>query len=166
MNCRDMPPEAWARALNKLIFYFSRRHGVENAADLAQQTLLAVLQRPDFEFEKEEDFQAVCYGFANRVGLAASRRREKTATVPFDATVPDPESFQGPEAPECAVFLDEVRKAGEQLEERDWELIQKAAAAQIEGDAYAFAPEEANSLRVRLHRARRKLAKITGWRGR
>lgn len=164
-NCRSIPPAVWEHAHDALVFYFSRRHGISNAEDLAQDTLAAVLTREDFEFEKEEQFLRVCYGFASRISRSGYRLARKHAAGVLD----DPNFRQRASSrlalnpAEMAVLLDEVlRIAKSQLTEREWNLIQQTAGDQ---EAISELPNAAgvNNVRVRLHRARRKLAKLTGW---
>jgi hypothetical protein len=163
-SCRQIPPEAWAQAFESLVFYFSRRLCVEDAQDLAQQTLLAVARREDYEFEKVDDFQRVCYGFAGKILQAHFQRGGKRIPVPLEPTMQEPEHHAaGAESVEDAIYLKEVLQVGlEQLSERDCLLIQEAAEAQMENRFHNYPPGEANTLRVALHRARKKLAQLTG----
>jgi DNA-directed RNA polymerase specialized sigma24 family protein len=154
----------WEHAHEALVFYFSRRHGFHNAEDLAQETLAAILTREDFEFEKDEDFLKICYGFASRISLTAYRRARKQAADPLD-----PESGGSSAkglrlgASEARVMLDEViRTAKSHLNPGDWSLIQQAAADRLTAVEHLSAGTP-NNARVRLHRARRKLARLTGW---
>jgi len=165
INCRSIPPAVWGHAHDALVFYFSRRHGLHNAEDLAQDTLAAVLTRDDFEFEKEEDFLRVCYGFASRISQSGYRVARKHA-----AAVLDPNMSHAPartvslNQAEMTVLLDEVlRTAKARLSEQDWDLIQQTMSSDRDPASRSNIPET-NNIRVRLHRARRKLAKLTGWR--
>src|SRR5579864_726204 len=90
-NCRSISPEAWAHARESLVFYFSRRHARSDAEDLAQETLLAVWNREDYEFEKEEDFLKVCYGFARRILLEGYRDAHRHAGSEMDPSHPAPQ---------------------------------------------------------------------------
>src|ERR1051325_7270350 len=66
-NSRTIPTELWAQARQSLIYFFSRRLGMQNAEDLAHQTLLAIWIREDYEFSELEDFGKVCFGFAKNI---------------------------------------------------------------------------------------------------
>jgi hypothetical protein len=69
--------------------------------------------------------------------------------------VPGVAGLQGSEA---AAFLQEVIRCGEEmLDDKDWALI-GAAASRDEKD-----PPVAGKIRTKLHRARKKLAELTGW---
>lgn len=159
-NCRSISHEAWVQAHKALIFFFSRR-GASNPEDLAQETLTAVLSREDYEFEKEDDFLRVCYGFAKNIlreGYRASREQAaEESIVSVESRV---RGIQGLEGNEARVFLEEIcRYAGAELQEEEWAAIQAA----IDRDSQDQ-PVEGKE-RVRLHRARKKLAKLTGWQG-
>jgi DNA-directed RNA polymerase specialized sigma24 family protein len=165
-TCRSIPSAVWSHAHAALVFYFSRRHGYSNAEDLAQETLTAILARDDFEFEKEEDFLKVCYGFASRISQTGYRRAKKHAAAPL---TPDsgPGGYSAQlSAPEAGVLLDEViRTAKGSLSADDWHLIREAADTDRATMAERLKLGDANNVRVRLHRARRKLARLTGWKG-
>src|SRR5438105_4015533 len=90
VSCRDIPPSEWEHARQALCFFFSRRLGQNNADDLAQETLLRLWSRPDFEFAKPEDFPKVCFGFAHYVCQQMCRESAKEASVSldFDAVAP------------------------------------------------------------------------------
>ncbi len=165
-TCRTISSGAWGHARNALVFYFSRRHGFVNAEDLAHDTLAALWNRADFEFEKEDDFLRICYAFAGHVSLASYRKVQRRATETFDAAVHDrPQSHKGVNGlsgAEIHLLLEEVMEIGStQLAESDWTAICEAAGA-IE-PAGPTQPKD-NSSRVRLFRARRKLAELTNWR--
>lgn len=166
LTCRTIPPAQWEHARRVLVFYFSRRHLRANAEDLAQDTLAALLHRDDFEFEREEDFLRVCHAFARLVIKAGYRREFKHAATELDdhlAAAPERNAF-GLSATEMAVFLQEVLKAGKsELSQRDWEIIQRNAVPEDPEKGAAVSEREANRNRVRLHRARKKLAQLTGW---
>jgi hypothetical protein len=164
-NCRSIPPAVWGQAHDALVFYFSRRHGIANAEDLAQETLAAVLTREDFEFGKEEDFLRVCYGFASRISQAGYRQVQKHVAAALDPDFHKPVSRRFCLNPaEMAILLDEVLRAGEsQLSEKEWALIKESISTDPAAVANRQNPGDANNARVRLYRARRKLAKLTGW---
>ena len=163
VNSRSILPELWAQAWDALVTYFSRRYGREDAQDLAQETLAAVLQRDDYLFRDPEDFLRVCHGFARNVLKAAIRSR--AATEPWDDSAPLPERDTVRSSPDEALFLDEVLRTGKRrLEAEEWRLIREAAAAQMRNEPYDFEQKDANRMRVRLHRARKRLARFTGWR--
>lgn len=163
-NCRSISQETWAKARQRLIFYFSRRHCRSDAEDLAQETLLAILKREGYEFEKEEDFFKICYGFAENISKQDYREaRRRTAAVSLEMEVPiaAPQHQTGSQrAIESGILLEEVLQAGEsQLVKKDWEVIKQT----IRSDrtlAKNLELKEMNNLRVRLHRIRKKLASL------
>jgi|SRR5215472_9521438 len=157
-NCKSIPPEKWVQAHKALVFFFSRR-GASNPEDLAQDTLTAVLSREDYEFEKEDDFLKVCYGFARRILLEGYRVSRKHGLEESGLSVQSRvQSIQGLEGSEVNVFLEEVRRrANAALQEEEWAAIQAA----IDRDTQEQPVE--GKQRVRLYRARKKLAKLTGW---
>ena len=163
-NSHSISPETWAHARESIIFFFSRRHGRANAEDLAQETLLAVWKREDYTFEKDEDFLRVCYGFANRILLQGYRQSSKHDGGPLDPGMSAPlDATGGLKGTEIGVFLDEVIQIGKaKLREQDWRIIEQAAAAN--GSGAPVQTENANNFRVQLHRVRKKLAVMTGWR--
>jgi DNA-directed RNA polymerase specialized sigma24 family protein len=164
-NCRSVSNATWEQARAALVFYFSRRHGLENAEDLAQDTLAAIWSRETYEFASEEDFLRVCYGFASRIALSAYRttKRHLASELPADLSAPATPSF-GLHPIELGVLLDEVLRAGSsQLPAKDWALLQETSMATDAVAGENANPAEANRLRVQLHRARKKLSKITGW---
>ena len=166
INSRSISSELWEQARQNLIFYFSRRHGITNAEDLAQETLLAILTRPDYEFAKEEDFLRVCYGFASRVSQQGYRRLQKHANSSLETDVAAPMNYmKGMSGVEIGIFLEEVRRLGKLgLQEKEWQLIEQAAISDRAGLPDQFNLGDANNFRVYLHRARKKLIEITGWR--
>src|SRR5215813_13323562 len=121
-NCRSISPEAWAHARESLIFYFSSRHGRFDAEDLAHETLLAIWNREDYEFEKEEDCLKVCRGFAERVSRQGFRKalRHNASALPDEALFAAPQQRWGsPRATESALLLTQVLKIGKsQMDEK------------------------------------------------
>jgi hypothetical protein len=163
-TCRDIPAKLWKVAFQALVFYFSRRGQVSNAEDLAQRTFLAILKRDDFEFGREEDFLRVCYGFAARILKAKKREDAKSSSVPLDTALPVASNRDGAQATEDTVFLHDVLEIGKtELTPDEWKFIEDAAEAALDNLPYNFPRAEANTLRVRLYRLRKKLAKKTGW---
>src|SRR5260370_32712539 len=121
LNCMSVPQEPWVHA-SKALFYFFLGKGVSNPEDLAQETLMTVLSREDYQFEKAEDFLKVCYGFAKNILLEGYRANRKHAA---GDSVPAVESrvkgIQGLEGNEVSVFLEEVcRRADSELQEYEW----------------------------------------------
>jgi len=53
INCRSVSPKTWEHARQALVFFFTRRHGLYGAEDLAHETLAAILGREDYRFEQE-----------------------------------------------------------------------------------------------------------------
>lgn len=163
-NCRSIPPETWAHARQALVFYFTRRHIHASAEDLAQETLLAVWNREDYKFEKEEDFLKICFGFARRILLEGYREAERHKGSVLDESQPAPEHDRsGQRATESRRLLEQVCEIGRsQLRDKDWEIIQRAASLDRAKMAQDLKLVDANNVRVRLHRARKKLAKLAG----
>ncbi len=130
-----------------------------NPEDLAQETLMTVWSREDYQFENEDDFLKVCYGFAKKILLEGYRVSRKHApegsALAGESRV---KGIQGLEGDEVTVFLGEVcHRAYEELQEEEWAAIQAA----IDRDSQDQPVE--GKQRVRLFRARKKLAKLTGW---
>ncbi len=165
-TCRDISPKLWEHARQALIFYFSRRQRAANAEDLAQETLTVLWSRDDYIFEKEEDFLRVCYGFASRILQRDFRMQHRNRTEPLsivDAVAGQQTSSLKPV--ETSVLLDEVLKIGSTaLREGDWTLIKEALTNNPSGMPGVDNPNVANKIRVRLSRARSRLARATGWR--
>lgn len=158
MNSLSISQEHWEHARQCLIFYFSRRHGFTDAEDLAQQTLLALWQRQDFEFESEDDFLRVCYAFAKRVSQQGYRQNRRFAAVALDSSFQEPiQHTNHPrlEPAELKLLLDEVLRTKEQLTDKERALIDNAIASDL---------RQGSNARVYLHRARKKLERLTGWR--
>jgi DNA-directed RNA polymerase specialized sigma24 family protein len=130
-----------------------------NPEDLAQETLMTVWSREDYQFENEDDFLRVCYGFAKKILLEGYRISRKHAAEGFALAVESRvRRIQGLERNEVSVFLGEVcRRADAELQEEEWAAIQAA----IDRDSQDQPVE--GKQRVRLYRARKKLAKLTGW---
>jgi len=163
LNCRSISPATWECARQALIFYFSRRHGLSGAEDLAHDTLTAILSREDYHFEKEEDFLKVCYGFAAHILQAARREAAKySGTAECLVRAALEAEVHGLKGAELKVYLDELLQIGrDQLRETDWRLIDQAIV--LEGDSAPSADAaSANNARVKLHRARKKLAQLAG----
>lgn len=163
-NSRSISPEAWAHARESLIFYFSRRHARADAEDLAQETLLAIWNREDYEFDKEEDFLKVCYGFARHISKEGYRASHRHAGDPLDPSLPAPQhEWSSAKATEARMLLEEVCEIGRsKLHQKEWQIIEQAADSDRTSMANELNLGDANNVRVRLHRARRKLAKLTG----
>lgn len=165
MTCRSVSPAAWEHARQALVFYFTRRCGFSGAEDLAHETLAAILNREDYEFEKEEDFLRVCYGFATHILQASRRDAGRSAGEPA-TPVPSPRAeAYGLKDAELNVYLKEVLRLGKsQLRDSDWQLVHQSVV--LGGDKAGVGADaaEANNARVKLHRARRKLARLAGLR--
>jgi DNA-directed RNA polymerase specialized sigma24 family protein len=165
-NCRSIPPAAWEHARQAMLFYFSRRHGLSDAEDLAQETLATLWSREDYEFEKEEDFLRVCFGFARLVSQKGYRQTQKHAGDELDPATPAAaHDAGGLIETEMRILLDQVCRVGRsELQEKEWQLIEHAAVSDRATIASTFNLGDANNVRVHLHRARKKLARLTGWR--
>jgi DNA-directed RNA polymerase specialized sigma24 family protein len=166
MNCRSIPKETWEHVRQALTFYFSRRHCREDAEDLAQETLLAIWNRGDYEFEKEEDFPRVCYAFAGRILMARRRNVQRYQYVELDPAMSgSQEPVAGLKPSELSVFLDELQEVGRsRLKDREWQLIYESMDSDAVAATEKLNAREAGNLRVYLHRARKKLARLSGWR--
>jgi DNA-directed RNA polymerase specialized sigma24 family protein len=163
-NCRSISPEAWAHARESLVFYFSRRHTRSDAEDLAQETLLAIWNREDYEFDKEEDFLKICYGFARLIAKEGYRESRRHAAAALEPSLPaPPHEGSSPRSIEARLLLEKVCAIGEsQLRDEEWRMIRQSMDRDRAGMAQDFKVRDANNMRVRLHRVRRKLAKLTG----
>jgi hypothetical protein len=166
LNSRSIPPELWEQARQALVFYFLRRHGFSNAEDLAHDTLQAVWIREDFTFAEEGQFLRVCYGFASRISMEGRRKTLKQAASELGSCAPAPDGrVAGMAEAEARVFLGEVRRTAKtNLSAEDWELVSLLLEGERPQPAGRF--RNPNQFRVHLHRMRRKLADLTGWRGR
>lgn len=165
-NARSIPPAAWQHARAALVFFFSRRHSLENAEDLAQETLATLWAREDYEFQSSEDFLRVCYGFARRILHQGHRETRKHAAGLLDPATAVSDHSHGMKATEMGILLDEVYKVGQtRLSQKEWKLIELAADSDRTKMAEDLNMGDANNVRVQLHRARRKLAQLTGWHG-
>ena len=164
-NCRSIPPSGWEQARAALKFYFSQRAFADDVEDLVQETLKVLWAREDFEFDREEDFPLVCFGFARLVLMSGRRQRKKHASEELDTSIALPSSSApGWQAIESAVYLAEVERLGaEALTHRDWELIRSAASLDYGEFGARFPASERGKFRLYLHRARRKLALLAGW---
>jgi hypothetical protein len=163
MTCRSIPESEWGRVRRLLVFYFAHR-GMLNAEDLAQDTLGEVWRRNDFEFHRIEDFPRICYAFASRILQAACREKQKHGAAELDESrlAPSRGAF-GMNAAELAVYLNEVVSTGTSELGEYWKVIEHSAEGAEGAAGTAAGPKESNKLRVRLHRARRKLQELTGW---
>jgi hypothetical protein len=164
MTCRSIPPDRWENARQVLIFYFSRRCGFRNAEDLAHDTLAALWGRDDYEFADASDFLKICYGFAGRILKASQRVATKHANVELLDNFISPDSGgMGMSATEMGILLDEVLATAQSgLAEQEWLIIEKQVDKTL-GSGAEDGPGS-NQERVRLFRARDKLAILTHWR--
>jgi hypothetical protein len=157
-NARSIPPERWIHARKVLVYFFTHK-GVANPEDSAQETLMTLWSREDYHFQSEEDFLKVCYGFAKKILLEGYRVNRKHAAEELDLSVESPvQGVQGLKGTEVSIFLGEVcRRANAELQVEEQAAIQAAIDRDREDQ-----PVEGRQ-RVRLYRARKKLAKLTGW---
>jgi len=153
-TCRDVSPKDWEHARQALVFSFTRRMGFTKGEDLAHETLLAILSRDDFEFEKEGDFLKVCRGFARNVCLAAQRQANRAPAPLEDIVVAAIRSqIQGLRGAEVDVYLNELLKLGrENLSEEEWRLLNPQTETSEPKDSAGQ-----NRERVKRYRARKKL---------
>jgi DNA-directed RNA polymerase specialized sigma24 family protein len=146
--------------------YFASRHGRVEAEDLAQNTLFKVWEREDYQFQNVSDFPKVCLGFARNVSFEGFRsERNSQSTLDFDTAAPAHRA-ESHRAAESRILLDEVCKTGAaRLKPREWGAILGAVSRAESVHSPVRESSESNRDRVFLHRARRKLREITGWRG-
>jgi len=113
---------------------------------MAQQTLMTVWSREDYQFEKEEDFLKVCYGFARKILLEGYRVNREHAAEDPDVVESRVQAIQGLRGNEVSVFLEEVcRRAATELQEEEWAMIQAAVQRiriEIAVGAFPHAPWE------------------------
>lgn len=163
-SCREISPEVWEHARQALVFFFARRVRVGNAEDLAQETLLAFWRREDFQFEKDDHFLRICYGFANLILQQDYRRQRRQDSGPLPEDASALRSNSRFEPAELRVLLDEILKIGStELRQQDWALIQSAVSTCPSRMPEAVDAQAANRIRVRLSRARSRLMQVTGW---
>jgi len=166
MTCRSIQDKAqWDLAYEVLLSYFSWRHGFSNAADLAHDTIAALLAS-DFEFEKPEDFPKVYRAFARIISMATFREAARRTPQQIDTetmAAPSRDAF-GLNPTEMKIYAEEVIRTGRsELRTIEWKAIEQSIALDrsIVGDNLGLG--NANNARVFLYRARRKLMKLTGW---
>ena len=164
-NCRSISPEIWEHARECLVFYFSRRHARSNAEDLAQETLLTIWNREDYEFESEDAFLKVCYGFARLISKEGLRENKRHDGEGVDEFLAAPQHGWGSQrATESRMLLAQVWKIGQsKLREQEWKLIKQASNSDCENLDDEVNVRNSGKARVRLYRARRKLAKLVGF---
>jgi DNA-directed RNA polymerase specialized sigma24 family protein len=162
MNCNEIPEKIWKETRQTLFFYFSRRFGFDDAGDLAQETILRILSRPDYTFDDMADFPKICLGFARNVAHEYRRKAAEWVTVDWEDELSNAMQYgSGAEGAEKAVLLRETLEASQTLlNKQERKLIQKATARDAGG---APAEPMAPAARVRLSRARQKLAAYIGW---
>jgi DNA-directed RNA polymerase specialized sigma24 family protein len=155
-----------ARPAGADLLFLASPPSLSDAEDLAQETLATVWSRDDYEFEKEEDFFRVCYGFARLVLQKGHRESQKHAGDELDpATAAAARDIGGVIGTEARILLAQVCEVGaSQLQEKEWQLIQQGAISDRATIGNDLNMGDANNVRVRLHRARKKLARLTGWR--
>ena len=166
-TCRDIPPDKWEHARNALIYSFTHRYrySLDEADDLAQDTLAAVLSRPDYEFASVDDFLRVVRAFAKKVVLANWRRAAKQTVGAADGEFPPAASRKpfGLTPVEMGILLDEVaRRVKKELTERERQVLEQSDQEDRESAAKRLGLRDANHFGVILHRARKKIAKIVG----
>jgi hypothetical protein len=132
---------------------------------LAQETLVAVWSRSDYSFEKEEDFLRVCYGFAARVCQQSYRHALRNTPLELGEFPAPMAKTGGLRGAEVNVLLTEILRVGaSELRAQEWALIAGSVESKSREDlANELELGNANRTTVRLHRARRKLALLTGW---
>jgi hypothetical protein len=120
---------------------------------------MRVWSREDYQFEKEHDFLKVCYGFAKKILLEGDRLSRKHGAEELGPSAKSRvQDVRGLKGSEVSVFLEEVcRRADAELHEEERAAIEAAIARDSQDH-----PVDTKG-RVRLYRARKKLAKLTGW---
>jgi hypothetical protein len=141
---------------------------MSDAEDLAQTTLATVLMRDDFQFETEADFLKVCYGFASRILKEARRQRSDVPlmnSVIASLPAPAPHFEQGGmSSVEASIYLREVLNiARNRFPLDDSQFLEQAAEKYLDREPLGFRNQDPNKLRVRVHRLRKKLATLVGW---
>jgi hypothetical protein len=161
LNCRTVPADLWEHARRALVFYFNRRVPAD-AEDLAQTTLLALWNRPDYEFERSEDFLRVCYAFADNISKSAFRERLRHQADELPPNLTQDGGGYGLTQSELRQYLNEVlHNVAVNLPDEIGGLIRSIAE---DSGSPAGQRTLTGNLRVKLHRARKKLAALTGWR--
>ncbi len=154
MTCRDVPEVEWEKARERLIFYFSRGRGLDQARDLAQETLATLWEREDYTFEALENFIPVCLGFARNIAHAWYRKQARYSDAPLPENLPGTEA-ESALAVEQGILLAEVKKAARAV------LRPDELSAILERSEGAGANEQ-NRQRVMRFRAVRKVAAALG----
>jgi hypothetical protein len=161
VNCRTIPPDLWEHARRSLVFYFARRVP-SDAEDLAHNALLAFWNRPDYEFDKKEDFLRVCYAFADNISKSAFRDRLRHQAEQLPPNLTGDRGGYGLAQGELTAYLDEVLRTVTHFPVEVADLIRATAGLDGSGVS-ADHPPLAGNIRVKLHRARQKLAALTSW---
>ena len=143
--------------------FFASRHGCLEAEDLAQQTLLKVWEREDYEFQNVSDFPKICLGFARNISFEGFRATRNTETA-LDFEAPSSaHTAESAHAAESRLLLEEVCRTGAaRLKPREWRAILGSMTRSELAPGSARESAESNRNRVFLHRARQKLREITG----
>lgn len=149
------------------MYFMRRERDMEDVEDLVQQTLAAIWRRDDYQFEGEDQFIRVCFGFAAFIQKAHLRDQHRNIVnrgsqeIAASAT-----TTCGLNATEMEIFADQVKRVAEaKLNAEEWQTIQSALSADLgettEVDHGILG--NANAMRVRLYRVRKKLARLVGW---
>jgi hypothetical protein len=163
-NARSIPQEVWEQVFEALVLFF-RHRGSRDPDDEAQNTLLAMLKRDDYEFENVGDIHVVAKGFAKLIAFEAYRRAEKIRESPLEPLEPllaTPRHSAGsPEAIEARIYLEDVcRIAAAKLRQKELDAIRRAVDASPSAPSGALTAGELNKRRVFLHRSRQKLGRL------
>jgi hypothetical protein len=154
----------WEQVFEALVLFF-RHRGSRDPDDDAQNTLLAILKREDYEFENVADIHLVAKGFARHIAFEAYRRVKRSRESPLDpveAFLAAPGNSPGsPEAIESQIYLQEVcRIAAAKLRKKELDAIRRAVAAAPPDLSGALTAGERNKRRVFLFRTRQKLKRL------
>ncbi len=163
-NVRAIPSEVWEQVFEALVLFF-RHRGSRDPDDEAQNTLLAMLKRDDYEFKNVGDIHFVAKGFARIIALEAYRRMERIRESPLEPLEPllaAPRHSDGsPDAIEARIHLKDVcRVASAKLRQKELDAIRRAVEADPSAPSGALNAGEQNRRRVFLFRSRQKLGRL------
>ncbi|MER6580114.1 RNA polymerase sigma factor [Nonomuraea sp. NPDC001023] len=149
---------AYNRAYGQITAYAVRRcDSPQDAADVVAETFTVAWRRVD-ELPEGPEATLWLYGVARKVLAnhfrSGNRRRERTAEL--DAELADRYGH----SPDTQVELDAIGRAFRSLSDDDRELLSLVAWEGLERDEIAKALGlSRNAVRIRLHRARRRLSR-------
>ena len=155
-----IPEELWNHAIKSLTRFFGSKGCGDRVGDLVQDTLTRISGRPDYEFEKEEDFLRLCHGFARMI-LYEDRRRwnRNRSVVEYDDSAlyggASPKSLRGVERQlHNRKLLDLLKPC---LKDEDWKMLEDSLEMDRETQARNLGVSNANAMGVRIFRALEKV---------